>query len=77
MLVLIVEIMKKKHEYYGSGSKVAEIADLSSLLTEIHVSKSDLAKLKAKNTKISYLLNWILRIDFRLRNYLERKTLIL
>jgi biotin carboxyl carrier protein len=49
----IVKIIAKKYEYYSTGTKVIEIADLSNLITEIAMVPAKLEKLKQKNIAIT------------------------
>jgi multidrug efflux system membrane fusion protein len=50
---VIVKVMAKQHEYVGPGYKAVEIADLSRLVTEIHVTAADLKKIVSGKASIA------------------------
>jgi multidrug efflux pump subunit AcrA (membrane-fusion protein) len=49
----ILRVMAKPGEYYTAGSKVIELADLSRLITEIHVTADDLRRLQNVKTPVT------------------------
>jgi len=50
----VVNVMAKNHEYYSAGAKVIEIADLSSLVTEIHITSDELTRLKKSSDLVVF-----------------------